>query len=53
LIKGLVVKKRSDKTKFKLRTSKYMYTLVMDSADQEKVAKLEGSLPAALAKKDI
>ncbi|KAI3662250.1 hypothetical protein MP638_001447 [Amoeboaphelidium occidentale] len=42
------IKKGADKVKFKLRTSKYLYTLVMDAADAEKVSKVEDSLPPSV-----
>lgn len=40
------VKKAKDTTKFKVRCSKYLYTLVV--ADQDKAKKLQQSLPTAI-----
>ncbi|OSX75778.1 hypothetical protein BU14_0220s0009 [Porphyra umbilicalis] len=42
------IKKSSTSTKFKVRCSKYMYTLVV--TDQVKAKKLESSLPPVLDK---
>lgn len=42
------IKKSSTSTKFKVRCSKYMYTLVV--TDQVKAKKLESSLPPVLTK---
>ncbi|KAI8897172.1 ribosomal protein L38e [Globomyces pollinis-pini] len=49
--KSLKIRKVGDKRKFKLRCSKYLYTLVV--ADSQKADKLVASLPPALVKKDI
>eukprot|EP00590_Aulacoseira_subarctica_P011563 CAMPEP_0172419772 /NCGR_PEP_ID=MMETSP1064-20121228/6171_1 /TAXON_ID=202472 /ORGANISM="Aulacoseira subarctica , Strain CCAP 1002/5" /LENGTH=69 /DNA_ID=CAMNT_0013159401 /DNA_START=132 /DNA_END=341 /DNA_ORIENTATION=+ len=45
------IRKRSDTTKFKIRCSRYMYTLVVK--DAEKAEKLTQSLPPGLERKDI
>lgn len=45
------IRKREDKTKFKIRCSRLLYTLVID--DKEKADKLTQSLPPGLKRKDI
>ena len=45
------IRKRADSTKFKIRCSKYMYTLTVP--DAEKADKLTQSLPPGLQRKDI
>ena len=45
------IRKRPDKTKFKIRCSRYLYTLTID--DKEKAEKLTQSLPPGLKRKDI
>ncbi|ORX57673.1 60S ribosomal protein L38 [Hesseltinella vesiculosa] len=45
------VKKNGDKFKFKVRCSRYLYTLVVN--DKQKATKLRQSLPPALLVKDI
>ncbi|KAI8335493.1 60S ribosomal protein L38 [Chlamydoabsidia padenii] len=45
------VKKNGDKYKFKVRCSRYLYTLVVN--DKQKATKLRQSLPPALNVKDI
>eukprot|EP00842_Homolaphlyctis_polyrhiza_P006549 jgi/Hompol1/6896/HPOL_005115-RA len=47
----VTIKKSGDKHKFKVRCSKYLYTLVV--ADAEKAEKLKQSLPPTLKKKEI
>ena len=49
--KSVVVKKTAGSTKFKVRTSRFLYTLVV--SDAAKAAKLFQSLPANLIKKEI
>ena len=50
--KFVTVKRCGNKvTKFKLRCSKYLYTLVVD--DPAKADKLKQSLPQSLTKKEI
>merc|ERR1711868_294638 len=49
--KSVKVKQNKDNTKFKVRCSKYLYTLVVN--DQEKANKLKLSLPPGLQVKDI
>lgn len=48
---AIKIKKAKTSTKFKVRCSKYLYTLVV--ADAEKAEKLKQSLPPALDKKEI
>ncbi|KAI9207695.1 putative 60S ribosomal protein L38 [Polychytrium aggregatum] len=48
---GVRLKKNGNKYKFKVRCSKYLYTLVV--ADQEKANKLKQSLPSGLSVKEI
>lgn len=45
------IRKRSNQTKFKIRCSRLLYTLVID--DMEKAEKLTQSLPPGLKRKDI
>ncbi len=45
------IRRRSSQTKFKIRCSKLLYTLVVTDAD--KAEKLTQSLPPGLEKKDI
>eukprot|EP00615_Pteridomonas_danica_P017476 CAMPEP_0114401482 /NCGR_PEP_ID=MMETSP0102-20121206/17251_1 /TAXON_ID=38822 ORGANISM="Pteridomonas danica, Strain PT" /NCGR_SAMPLE_ID=MMETSP0102 /ASSEMBLY_ACC=CAM_ASM_000212 /LENGTH=69 /DNA_ID=CAMNT_0001564523 /DNA_START=21 /DNA_END=230 /DNA_ORIENTATION=- len=45
------IRKRTEGTKFKIRCSKYMYTLKV--SDAEKADKLTQSLPPGLQRKDI
>jgi large subunit ribosomal protein L38e len=45
------IRKRSNQTKFKIRCSRFMYTLVVE--DGEKAEKLTQSLPPGLERKDI
>jgi len=49
--KGVVIKKKGQISKFKVRCSKYLYTLVV--SDPEKVKKLKESLPPGLAVKEL
>ncbi|KAG9043941.1 60S ribosomal protein L38 [Tulasnella sp. UAMH 9824] len=44
-------KNKKTKTKFKVRCSRYLYTLVVD--DVEKADKLRASLPPTLAVKEV
>jgi large subunit ribosomal protein L38e len=46
-----IKKQRKGGLKFKVRCSKYLYTLIVK--DQEKAGKLSQSLPVALKRKDI
>eukprot|EP00599_Poterioochromonas_sp_BG-1_P004476 CAMPEP_0173153840 /NCGR_PEP_ID=MMETSP1105-20130129/13108_1 /TAXON_ID=2985 /ORGANISM="Ochromonas sp., Strain BG-1" /LENGTH=70 /DNA_ID=CAMNT_0014069869 /DNA_START=87 /DNA_END=299 /DNA_ORIENTATION=- len=48
---ALKIKKSNDNTKFKIRTSKYLYTLKV--TDKEKADKLAQSLPPSLKKTEI
>lgn len=45
------IKKRDSETKFKIRCSRYLYTLKVK--DSEKAEKLTQSLPPGLQRKDI
>ena len=45
------IKQNSNNVKFKLRCSRYLYTLTVK--DKSKADKLKASLPAGLIKKDI
>ena len=45
------IRKRSAETKFKIRCSRYLYTLKV--SDPEKAEKLTQSLPPGLQRKDI
>ena len=49
--KSVKIKKVGTKTKFKVRCSKYLYTLVVD--DVNKANKLKQSLPPTLAQENI
>ena len=49
--KTVKVKKSKTSTKFKIRCSRYLYTL--DIPDPEKAEKLKQSLPPGLTRKDI
>lgn len=45
------IRKRSNQTKFKIRCSRFLYTLVVE--DAEKAEKLTQSLPPGLERKDV
>ncbi|XP_059132732.1 large ribosomal subunit protein eL38-like [Peromyscus eremicus] len=49
--KSVKIKKNKDNVKFKVRCSRYLYTLVI--TDKEKAEKLKQSLPAGLAVKEL
>lgn len=49
--KSVKIKKSGSKTKFKVRCSKYLYTLCVDDASKAK--KLKQSLPPGLLVQDI
>ncbi|KAI9288946.1 60S ribosomal protein L38 [Umbelopsis sp. AD052] len=49
--KSARIKKNADSIKFKVRCSRYLYTLVVK--DAQKAEKLRQSLPPALVVKDI
>uniref|UniRef100_H3BEF3 Large ribosomal subunit protein eL38 n=1 Tax=Latimeria chalumnae TaxID=7897 RepID=H3BEF3_LATCH len=49
--KSVKIKKNKENVKFKVRCSKYLYTLVI--TDKEKAEKLKQSLPPGLRKKKI
>ncbi|KAJ1635835.1 putative 60S ribosomal protein RPL38 [Pavlovales sp. CCMP2436] len=49
--KSVKIKKGKSQVKFKVRCSKYLYTLVVN--DMEKADKLKQSLPPGLTVKDI
>ncbi|XP_035294569.1 60S ribosomal protein L38-like [Cricetulus griseus] len=49
--KSVKVKKNKDNMKFKVRCSRYLYTLVI--TDKEKAEKLKQSLPPDLAVKEL
>ncbi|XP_053450825.1 60S ribosomal protein L38-like [Nycticebus coucang] len=49
--KSVKIKKNKDKVMFKVRCSRYLYTLVI--TDKEKVEKLKQSLPQVLALKEL
>uniref|UniRef100_A0A7E4ZRN0 Large ribosomal subunit protein eL38 n=1 Tax=Panagrellus redivivus TaxID=6233 RepID=A0A7E4ZRN0_PANRE len=49
--KYVLVKTNKENVKFKVRCSKFLYTLVLN--DKEKAAKLRGSLPNGLEVKEI
>ncbi|KAI8908963.1 ribosomal protein L38e [Gorgonomyces haynaldii] len=49
--KAVKIKKTGDKHKFKVRCSKYLYTLVV--TDAAKASKLKSSLPPTLQKTEI
>lgn len=45
---GVVIKKNKDNTKFKVRCSKYLYTIVI--ADKDKAEKLKQALPSSTSR---
>lgn len=45
------IKKNGSQTKFKIRCSRYLYTLIM--TEKSKAEKLKQSLPPSLQKKEI
>ncbi|KAK6624210.1 60S ribosomal protein L38 [Polyplax serrata] len=49
--KSVKIKKNAENTKFKVRCSKYLYTLVI--TDKEKAEKLKQSLPPGLQVKEV
>ncbi|MXQ82298.1 hypothetical protein E5288_WYG010949 [Bos mutus] len=49
--KSVKIKKNKDNVKFKVRCSRYLYTLVI--TDKEKAEKLKQSLPPGLAVKEL
>lgn len=49
--RSVKIQKKSDRTKFKIRCSRYLYTLTVE--DAEKAEKLTQSLPPGLPRKDI
>ncbi|XP_035560599.2 60S ribosomal protein L38-like [Canis lupus dingo] len=49
--KSFKIKKNKDNVKFKVRCSRYLYTLVI--TDKEKAKKLKQSLPPGLAVKEL
>ncbi|XP_058845791.1 large ribosomal subunit protein eL38-like [Acipenser ruthenus] len=49
--KSVKIKKNKDNVKFKVRCSKYLYTLVI--TDKEKAEKLKQSLPPGLSVKEL
>jgi large subunit ribosomal protein L38e len=49
--KSVKIKKNSDNTKFKVRCSRFLYTLVVK--DREKADKLKQSLPPGLQVKEL
>ena len=49
--KSVKIKKTKTSTKFKIRCSRYLYTLVVE--DAEKAEKLTQSLPPGVPRKDI
>eukprot|EP00928_Gymnodinium_smaydae_P015215 TRINITY_DN15582_c0_g1_i5.p3 TRINITY_DN15582_c0_g1~~TRINITY_DN15582_c0_g1_i5.p3 ORF type:complete len:131 (+),score=25.00 TRINITY_DN15582_c0_g1_i5:205-597(+) len=49
--RSVKIKKNPAETKFKIRCSKYLYTLVMK--DKDKANKLKQSLPPSLVKKEL
>lgn len=49
--KSVKIKKNPDNVKFKVRCSRYLYTLVIE--DREKADKLKQSLPPGLALKEL
>uniref|UniRef100_F1LHD0 Large ribosomal subunit protein eL38 n=1 Tax=Ascaris suum TaxID=6253 RepID=F1LHD0_ASCSU len=49
--KSVKIKKNSENVKFKVRCSKYLYTLVIQ--DKEKAEKLKQSLPPGLQVKEL
>jgi len=51
--KWVRISKNIDKTKFKVRCSKYLYTLVVSDKDKSKVERIRQSLPPNLTLKEI
>lgn len=49
--RAVKIKKNPDNTKFKIRCSRFLYTLVV--ADKEKAEKLKQSLPPGLQVKEV
>lgn len=49
--RAVKIKKNADNTKFKIRCSRFLYTLVV--SDKEKAEKLEQSLPPGLQVKEV
>ncbi|VDK27921.1 unnamed protein product [Gongylonema pulchrum] len=49
--RAVIIKKNPDNVKFKVRCSKYLYTLVIQ--DTEKAEKLKQSLPPGLQVKEM
>ncbi|CAK8680824.1 large ribosomal subunit protein eL38 [Clavelina lepadiformis] len=49
--KSVKIKKNKDNTKFKVRCSRYLYTLVIQ--DKDKAEKLRQSLPPGLSVKEL
>ncbi|KAJ8948427.1 hypothetical protein NQ318_007950, partial [Aromia moschata] len=49
--KSVKIKKNSENTKFKVRCSRFLYTLVI--TDKEKAEKLKQSLPPGLQVKEV
>ncbi|KAI8368100.1 60S ribosomal protein L38 [Radiomyces spectabilis] len=49
--KSARIKKNADSTKFKVRCSRYLYTLVVK--DKQKATKLKQSLPPALVVEEV
>lgn len=49
--RAVKIKKNPDNTKFKIRCSRFLYTLVV--ADKEKADKLKQSLPPGLQVKEV
>uniref|UniRef100_A0A8C4MK03 Large ribosomal subunit protein eL38 n=1 Tax=Equus asinus TaxID=9793 RepID=A0A8C4MK03_EQUAS len=50
-VQSVKIKKNKDNVKFKVRCSRYLYTLVI--TDKEKAEKLKQSLPPGLAVKEL
>ncbi|KAB0363864.1 hypothetical protein FD755_021114 [Muntiacus reevesi] len=51
IFRSVKIKKNKDNVKFKVRCSRYLYTLVI--TDKEKAEKLKQSLPPGLAVKEL
>ncbi|ETE60904.1 60S ribosomal protein L38, partial [Ophiophagus hannah] len=51
VVSSFSIKKNKDNVKFKVRCSRYLYTLVI--TDKEKAEKLKQSLPPGLAVKEL
>eukprot|EP00401_Gymnodinium_catenatum_P047405 CAMPEP_0117489178 /NCGR_PEP_ID=MMETSP0784-20121206/16900_1 /TAXON_ID=39447 /ORGANISM="" /LENGTH=69 /DNA_ID=CAMNT_0005283895 /DNA_START=32 /DNA_END=241 /DNA_ORIENTATION=- len=49
--RSVKIKRNGSETKFKIRCSRFLYTLVMK--DKDKAEKLKQSLPPSLQKKEI